>query len=91
MMTPASSTPPMTARTLDLKSKSSRLAARVPVQAPVPGRGIPTKRSRATKRPRPALACSFWPPRSPLRKNQANSLPITGLVEPHSNTLRAKR
>ena len=38
-MHPASSTPPMQARTLDLKSISSRLAASVPVQAPVPGRG----------------------------------------------------
>ena len=36
MMQPASSTPPMQARTLDLKSISSRLAASVPVQAPVP-------------------------------------------------------
>ena len=28
-------------------------------QAPVPGSGIPTNRSRATKRPRPAVSCSF--------------------------------
>ncbi len=42
MMHPASSTPPMQASTLFLKPISSREAARVPVHAPVPGRGIPT-------------------------------------------------
>ena len=47
MMTPASSTPPIHAMTLRLKSMSSRLAASVPVHAPVPGSGMPTKRSSA--------------------------------------------
>ena len=58
IMQPASRTPPMQARTLSLKSISSRLAARVPVHAPVPGRGMPTNSSRAIKRPRPAVAFS---------------------------------
>ena len=42
MIIPARSTPHITATTLDLKSISRRLAARVPVQAPVPGSGMPT-------------------------------------------------
>ena len=49
----------MQARTLDLKSMSSRLAASVPVHAPVPGSGMPTNSSSAQGRPRPALAFSF--------------------------------
>ena len=40
-------TPPTTAITLFLKSMSKKLAARVPVQAPVPGNGMPTKSSKA--------------------------------------------
>ena len=48
MMRLAMMMPPMTARTLFLKSISRKLAARVPVQAPVPGNGIPTKSMRAT-------------------------------------------
>ena len=42
MMSPAKMTPSIMARTLRLKSQSRMEAARVPVQAPVPGRGIPT-------------------------------------------------
>ena len=41
---------------LDLKSIFSMLAASVPVQAPVPGRGMPTKSSRATNNPLPAFS-----------------------------------
>ena len=37
----------MHAKIEDLKSISRRLAASVPVHAPVPGSGIPTKRSSA--------------------------------------------
>ena len=55
MMHPASSTPPMQASTLFLKPISSREAARVPVHAPVPGRGIPTNSKRAQNKPRPAF------------------------------------
>ena len=43
----ARTTPPITANTLFLKSLSRKLAARVPVQAPVPGNGMPTKSSSA--------------------------------------------
>ena len=43
MMIPARITPSITAITLRLKSQSRIDAARVPVQAPVPGSGIPTK------------------------------------------------
>ena len=46
----------MTARTLVLKSISRILAASVPVHAPVPGSGMPTKSSRASGSPRPAFA-----------------------------------
>jgi len=53
---PASSTPSMTAATVDLKSISRILAASVPVHAPVPGSGIPTKSKSATNRPLPAFA-----------------------------------
>ena len=53
---PASSTPPMQASTLFLKPISSREAARVPVHAPVPGRGIPTNSKRAQNKPWPAFA-----------------------------------
>ena len=48
MIAPARRTPSSTNKTLFLKSMSRMLAARVPVQAPVPGSGMPTNRSRAT-------------------------------------------
>ena len=67
-------TPNITASTLDLKSISKILAASVPVQAPVPGNGIPTNNSRATNNPFPAVSCSFFPPFSPFSK-QACQLP----------------
>ena len=51
MIVPATKTPPMQARTLFLNPMSRILAARVPVHAPVPGRGIPTKRRSATNNP----------------------------------------
>ena len=44
---PASKTPRVTAEMLVLKSIFKKLAAKVPVQAPVPGRGIPTNKSKA--------------------------------------------
>ena len=56
MMMPASITPSMTAMILDLKSISKKLAASVPVHAPVPGSGIPTNSNSATNRPFPAVA-----------------------------------
>ena len=47
IMVPARRTPASTANVLFLKSILSILAARVPVQAPVPGSGIPTNRRSA--------------------------------------------
>ena len=56
MMTPASKTPHMAAIALDLKSIFKKLAANVPVHAPVPGSGIPTNKSSAT-----LVASPNWP------------------------------
>lgn len=47
-MIPAKTTPQTTANTDFLKSRSKKEAARVPVQAPVPGKGIPTNKNNAT-------------------------------------------
>ena len=49
IITPARTTPTITATVLFLKSKSSKLAAKVPVQAPVPGSGIPTNSTSPKK------------------------------------------
>ena len=76
MMTPARRTPSMTATTVDLKSMSRILAARVPVHAPVPGRGIPTNNKSATKSPLPAFSVSFLPPFSPFSRQNVKNLPI---------------
>ena len=65
-MTPASKTPRTTAIDVFLKSISKILAANVPVQAPVPGKGIPTNKSKATKVLLPAFSCNFFPPFSPF-------------------------
>ena len=55
MMIPARTTPADTAMDVVLMPISRKLAARVPVHAPVPGRGMPTKSSRARNEPvRPA-------------------------------------
>ena len=91
MMMPARSTPSSTASTLDLKSISSRLAASVPVHAPVPGSGMPTKSISATKSPFPAVACSFLPPFSHFSRQKVKNFPMTGLSFPHTRILRAKR
>ena len=47
MINPARITPDTTAMMLFLNLRSKIEAASVPVQAPVPGRGIPTKRKKA--------------------------------------------
>ena len=73
IMNPASITPSMTAITLDLKSIFRKLAASVPVHAPVPGSGIPTKRSSARNSPRPAFACRALPPFSPFSTQKVKS------------------
>ena len=77
MISPAQRTPAITAMTLFLKSKSRREAARVPVQAPVPGRGMPTKRNRAKYRLSPVESWSFLPAFSPfLRQKLQNFLRV---------------
>ena len=53
---PARRTPHITEMTLFLKSSFKKLAASVPVHAPVPGSGIPTKISNAQNIPFPAEA-----------------------------------
>ena len=47
IMSPATSTPAMIEITVFLKSSFKILAAKVPVQAPVPGIGIATNRNNA--------------------------------------------
>ena len=91
MMAPARRTPAAQARVLFLKSISSRLAARVPVQAPVPGRGIPTNSSSAQYSPRPALAWSLRPAFSPFSRQKVKNFPIYLLSFPHTSTFRAKK
>ena len=84
-------TPNITASTLDLKSMSKILAASVPVQAPVPGNGIPTNNSRATNNPFPAVACNFLPPFSPFSRHHVKKFPITGLSAPQTRIFLAKK
>ena len=92
MMRPASITPSMTARLLRLKSQSRIEAARAPVQAPVPGKGMPTNRSRAQKIPlSPAAFSSFCPPRWPLLRHQLKKPPIIGFFAPQVRICRAKK
>ena len=67
MMMPARITPRQTDRVVLLKPMFRKDAARVPVQAPVPGRGMPTNSiSAANSPPRPVLATSLRPPFSPF-------------------------
>ena len=92
MMRPARITPSMTARLLRLKSQSRIEAARAPVQAPVPGRGIPTKSNRAQKIPlSPAAFSNFWPPLWPLLRHQLKKPPMMGLLAPQVSVRRAKK
>ena len=57
---PAKTTPKDTDSTVDLKPISKKLAPKVPVQAPVPGMGMPTNsKSAMNKPPRPAVFASF--------------------------------
>ena len=92
MMRPASITPSMTARLLRLKSQSRIEAARAPVQAPVPGKGMPTNRSRAQKIPlSPAAFSNFCPLRWPLLRHQLKKPPIIGFFAPQVRIWRAKK
>ena len=56
MMIPARRTPQITEMLVFFQSMSRRLAASVPVQAPVPGSGIPTNKKRAKYKPLPAFS-----------------------------------
>ena len=92
MMRPARITPSMTARLLRLKSQSRIEAARAPVQAPVPGKGMPTNRSRAQKIPlSPAVFSNFWPPLWPLLRHQLKKPPMIGFFVPQVRIWRAKK
>ena len=92
MMRPARITPSMTARLLRLKSQSRMEAARAPVQAPVPGRGIPTKSNKAQKIPlSPAAFSNFCPPLCPLFRHQLKKPPMTGFFAPQVRIWRAKK
>ena len=64
---PANITPRATADMLVLKSRFRKLAANVPVQAPVPGKGMPTNNNNAQNIPLlPADFFNFSPPFSPF-------------------------
>ena len=80
---------------LDLQKQEAekkKLAASVPVHAPVPGSGIPTNKSNATKSPLPAVACNFSPPFSPFAVHQRQNLPIIlGILLPISSTFLANK
>ena len=91
MIMPARRTPRTTATTLFLKSRLRKLAASVPVHAPVPGSGIPTKRRSARNIPFPAFSVRALPPFSPFSRHHVKNLPITGLSLPHSRTFLAKK
>ena len=92
MMRPARITPSMTARLLRLKSQSRIEAARAPVQAPVPGRGIPTKSNKAQKIPlSPAAFSNFCPPLWPLLRHQLKKPPMIGFFAPQVRIWRAKK
>ena len=92
MMRPARITPSMTARLLRLKSQSRIEAARAPVQAPVPGRGIPTKSNKAQKIPlSPAAFSNFCPPLCPLLRHQLKKPPMIGFFAPQVRIWRAEK
>ena len=89
---PARITPRATALTLVLKSKFKKLAANVPVQAPVPGSGIPTKVIMQRKYPYfLQFLFNFFPPFSPFSKHHVKNLPIIFLSFPHSRTFLANK
>ena len=89
---PANITPKATAVILVLKSSFKKLAARVPVHAPVPGKGIPTNKSNAQNIPLfPADAFNFSPPFSPFSKHHVKNFPIIFLFFPHSSTFLANK
>lgn len=90
MITPARKTPAVQARTVFLKGASRRLAASVPVHAPVPGKGMPTNSVKAIKKPL-LFALSFSPAAAPRTRKKRHTPPIKRRSFPHSKNLRAKR
>ena len=71
---PANKTPRVIADMLVLKSIFKKLAAKVPVQAPVPGKGIPTNINKAINKPVfPAVFLNFSPPFSPFSKHHVKN------------------
>ena len=91
MMIPARRTPEITAMQVFFQSMSKRLAARVPVQAPVPGKGRPTNKKRAKYSPLPAFSCNLTPPRCPFSRQKVQ-IPLRIFLScPHSKNFRANR
>lgn len=90
-MIPARITPSITAITLRLKSQSRIDAARVPVQAPVPGSGIPTKVEGPRRHPYLQQLFKFLATTVTFLRHQVKKPPIRGLSAPHSRTRRAKK
>lgn len=82
MITPANRTPQKHAPMLSLKSSSNILAAKIPVHAPVPGTGIPTKRTNARNIPLPAFFLSFFPACLPFSRQNVKKLPMYFLSFP---------
>ena len=92
MMRPARITPSMTARLLRLKSQSRIYLYLPDLQAPVPGRGIPTKSNKAQKIPlSPAAFSNFCPPLCPLLRHQLKKPPMIGFLAPQVRIWRAKK
>ena len=89
---PANKTPRVIADILVLKSRFKKLAAKVPVQAPVPGKGIPTNINNAQNIPLfPADCFNFSPPFVPFFNHFVKNLPIIFLSFPHSSTFLANK
>ena len=89
---PANITPRVTAEMLVLKSRFKKLAANVPVQAPVPGKGIPTNNNKAQNIPLlPADFFNFSPPFSPFSKHHVKNFFVSFLSLPHSRTYLANK
>ena len=89
-MIPARITPSITAITLRLKSQS-RIDARVPVQAPVPGSGIPKKGEGPEDTPYLQQLFQVLATTVTFLRHQVKKPPIRGFICPHSRTRRAKK
>ena len=76
MIIPAKSMPAKTERTVHLKSRSKKLAAKVPVHAPVPGIGMPTNKSNAINIPFPPFFNILSSLLRPFLMHQVKNFPI---------------